>query len=883
MKKKLLLILMAFVLPLAMYAGKVTPEQALQIAQKFLKDRGMPELGEQRMYGTGDSDARGYFVFNAEKGGFVIVAADDRVPTAVLGYSEDGRFNYSELPPHVKAWMDGYTAEIKAIENMPKGSINNKTIMYASSVSPLLKKIEWWQNDPYNLECPEIDEKHTKTGCVATAMAQIMYYHKWPAQGKGSISYQWNGQTLSADFSQSTYNWKNLKSTYSSTNKPSSKDYEVARLMRDCGYSVRMDYGLKSSEAYTSDAEAAFVDYFNYNSNTINVVYRSEKTDEEWTQILKNELDNKRPILYDGRAADGSNGHAFVCDGYNKDGFFHFNFGWNGWCNNYFAFTNITKVTENNYDFSHHQYIVYGIQPPTAVKKVKLNKTTLKLNKDQSEQLTATITPDNATDKTVKWESSAPNIASVDKNGVVKGISGGKATITCTSESNPKAKATCKVTVIAPIEVTSITLNKTVLNLETGAKKQTLKATVKPSNATNKTVKWGSDNFNTAIVDSKGNVEIVGVGTAVITCWSESNPEVFQKCTVNVKFKEIKVTSITLSKSSLKLKEGEAATLTATIKPTNATYQSVEWSSDKENIATVDKNGNVTAHSVGTATITCKSQSNPSVKKTCKVTVAKGSQYGELLYSYKLNNVTYSLYRKQDKTDIRTDHDGTKYYRTLLSLEAKTSGSTVTYTVDNGPYTGENDSQIPCMAINKQTNQMFIFVNSSNGYSYSLDGYCYVTSLNSINFWKESAFTKANWGWWPYFNYENGKLVVHHFSFAGYYAMETSRTGYGGWSTKWGNEIQPNDFRTLSKKKPKVYMFSANYNVTSNEAGEGAATRGYNGNISSETTDLKIIQDRNLPFDVYDLSGRKVRTKVNNLDGLPKGVYIINGKKVAKQ
>ena len=880
MKKRLLLILMAFALPLAIFAGKVTQEKALQIAQKFLKEKGMPELGEQRMYGTGDSDARGYYVFNAEKGGFVIVAGDDRVPTAVLGYSEEGKFNYSELPPHVKAWMDGYTAEIKALESMPEVSISKKTIMYASSVSPLLKKIEWDQFWPYFNECPMIGDEHTVTGCVATAMAQIMRYHEWPEKGKGSVTYTWNGQELSADFSQSTYNWKSMTSQYNSKSKLAAQN-AVALLMRDCGYSVRMDYGLgcetcEGSFALTSDAKDAFIDYFSYDPNTIEVVYRSDKTDEEWTLLLKNEIDNKRPILYRGR---GTGGHAFVCDGYNKDGFFHFNFGWSGWCNNYFAFTNINP---DEYHFNNDQYIVRGIKPPTAVKKVKLNKTSLKLEKNTKEQLTITITPDNATYKDVTWESSEPTIASVNKNGVVKGLSGGKATITCTSVSNPKVKATCKVTVNAPIEVTSITLNKTELNLETGAKKQKLTAKIQPTKATNKNVIWSTNKPKVATVDAKGNVEVVGVGKAVITCKSESNPKIYQTCTVNVKFKVIKVTGISLNKTSLKLKEGESYQLTHTVKPSNASYQTVEWSSDKENIATVDNNGNVTAHSVGTATITCKSQYYPNIKKTCKVTVTKGtSTNGELLYSYNLNNTTYSLYRKQDKTDIVQDNDGTKYYRTLLTLEVKKSGRTATYTVDNGPYTGINDSQIPCMAINMKTNQMFIFVNSSNGYAYSLNGYCYVTSLNNISFIKEEAFTKANWGWWPYFKFENGQLVVNHFSFAGYYGMKTSRTGYGRWSTEWGNYIQPNDFRTQSNKMPKVYVFSADYNALSNEASK-STTRGANG-VGTETTDLRNIQSSDMSFDVYDLSGNKVRQNVKNLDGLPRGLYIINGKKVFKR
>ena len=249
-----------------------------------------------------------------------------------------------------------------------------------------------------------------------------------------------------------------------------------------------------------------------------------------------------------------------------------------------------------------------------AVESITLDKSSLELTEGETATLTATVKPDNATNKTVTWTSSSSSIATVDQNGKITAVSEGTATIT--AKAGDKT-ASCTVTVKKKVvAVESVTLDKSSLELTEG-ETATLTATVKPDNATNKTVTWSSSNASIATVDQNGKVTAVAEGTATITAKAG---EKTATCTVAVKKNVVAVESITLDKSSLELTEGETATLTATVKPDNATNKTVTWSSDKTSVATVDANGKVTAVAEGTATITAKAGDKTA---TCSVTVKK--------------------------------------------------------------------------------------------------------------------------------------------------------------------------------------------------------------------------------------------------------------------
>ena len=250
-----------------------------------------------------------------------------------------------------------------------------------------------------------------------------------------------------------------------------------------------------------------------------------------------------------------------------------------------------------------------------AVTGVTLNKTGITLEVDGSETLTATVAPDNATNKKVTWKSDKPEIATVDANGKVTGVKAGEATITVTTEDGGKT-ATCKVTVSdTEIKVTGVTLNKTALTLNIGAN-ETLSATVAPADATNKKVTWKSSNAAVASVDANGKVTGVAAGEATITVTTEDGAKT-ATCKVTV---TIPVTGVTLNKTALTLNIGASETLTATVAPAEATNKKVTWKSDKPEIASVDANGKVTGVKAGEATITVTTEDGAKTA-TCKVTV----------------------------------------------------------------------------------------------------------------------------------------------------------------------------------------------------------------------------------------------------------------------
>lgn len=234
MKLRLLLLLLIALLPVMSYADRVSEEEALKIAQQFMKDKVFKQAEKARRLGNATgADDRCFYVFNAEsEGGFVIVAADDRVP-AVLGYSENASFDSDNLPSNVEAWLQGYTEQIKSIQEsdvMPRQLTS--PIKERPAIAPLIKT-KWNQESPYNEELPIWNGKRCYTGCVPTAMAQIMYYHQHP---KDSTTIIPGYTTLTYDIvinelPATTFDWTNMALTYSNTT-PQEQNAAVAHLMK---------------------------------------------------------------------------------------------------------------------------------------------------------------------------------------------------------------------------------------------------------------------------------------------------------------------------------------------------------------------------------------------------------------------------------------------------------------------------------------------------------------------------------------------------------------------------------------------------------------------------------------------------------------------------
>jgi len=275
---------------------------------------------------------------------------------------------------------------------------------------------------------------------------------------------------------------------------------------------------------------------------------------------------------------------------------------------------------------------------PITVAEIKLSQSTLSMKKGETAALTATITPENATDKSVDWTSSDTKIATVDSTGKVTAVSAGTASITCMAKDGSDKKATCEVTVTDPtppkpsvVKVTKITLNKTTASVGKGKTMQ-LTATVTPTNATNKAVTWKSSNTKIATVSSTGKVTAKSAGTVTITCTAKDGGGKKATCKVTVTEPKppvkptVKVTKLTLNKKAATLSPKETLTLRATVTPTTATNKAVTWKSSNTKIATVSSTGKVTAKAAGTVTITCTAKDGSGKKATCKITVYNNTQ-----------------------------------------------------------------------------------------------------------------------------------------------------------------------------------------------------------------------------------------------------------------
>lgn len=332
----------------------------------------MPSAARQQLKSAytavGVDGKNSFYTFNIGNGdGFIIVAADDRA-YEILGYSDSGSFEYDKLSPDMKSWLEGYSDQISFIRksNLPSAKADAEAT--GKAVAPLLGDIRWSQDSPYNDLCPSYGlNSKCATGCVATAMAQVMYYHKWPVTGRGSNTYQpsiLGGTSISADFGNTTYPWSDMLPVYDENSSKASCE-AVALLMYHCGVAVNMEYS-SSSGATSLSVPVALFNYFDYDKG---IAYRTRENygTEEWENIIREELDNGRPMVALGRSSAG--GHAFVFDGYDENGLVHVNWGWAGMSNGYFRTTALTPAVQGiggaeggyNYD----QYLVTGIQPPT--------------------------------------------------------------------------------------------------------------------------------------------------------------------------------------------------------------------------------------------------------------------------------------------------------------------------------------------------------------------------------------------------------------------------------------------------------------------------------------------------------------------------------------
>lgn len=346
------------------FARQVSVDEAIRNAS------GNPMAGHSRsmhelLYTEQTDGLNVAYILSANDGeGYVVLAADDVLP-AVLGYSDAGRFDAASIPPAMEAWMQEYGRQLTyAVANGIQTI--DATAADHQSIAPLCPTT-WGQSTPFNNYCPEIDQKHSPTGCVATAMAQVMYTHKWPVTGTGENTYISGTlrENLSFNFGATTFDWSNMLPYYSGQ-YTDEQGAAVATLMAACGNASLMNYGENASGAYPYNAIYGMINFMKYDKGAL-VLLRDYYPSTAWDEIIYNELAEGRPVIYGGYTADYQSGHSFVVDGYSKDGYYHLNWGWSGTSNGYFLLTGLDPADQgiggSASGYNYRQDAVIGIMP----------------------------------------------------------------------------------------------------------------------------------------------------------------------------------------------------------------------------------------------------------------------------------------------------------------------------------------------------------------------------------------------------------------------------------------------------------------------------------------------------------------------------------------
>ncbi len=378
------------------YAAPVTQQQALNEATAFVQQRqashGALKMAARAPRVKASADMGYYYVFNiGTDEGFVVVSGDDRT-NPILGFSFEGSFDAKRVPVNMQNWLDGYVAQMRVLDTMTDAQATQalalprrtRTVDTRNSIAPLITT-KWDQATPYWNKCPEfmsIDENGDTigelayTGCVATSMSQIMNYYKWPAQPTKPIaSYTFSYPTGTYSYASfttdelpvTTFDWEHMKDSYNGSEDLVYTD-AVATLMLYVGCAIKSQYYLSATGAYTDDIPKGFTEYFAYDPTTIQIKFRTDFTQEDWDNMVYQELVEGRPMVYNGTAGS-SGGHSFVCDGYEYGNYFHINWGWGGMGNGYFQLS-VLNPRESGIGgassaegYNMKQNVVIGIQP----------------------------------------------------------------------------------------------------------------------------------------------------------------------------------------------------------------------------------------------------------------------------------------------------------------------------------------------------------------------------------------------------------------------------------------------------------------------------------------------------------------------------------------
>jgi|GEM_PF-139307 len=360
--------------------GQILPEEAAKVASHFITSKS--EIPQQKLLDSKITQTYAHcvdgvtlwYIFNFEEGGFVITAADKRI-FPVLAWSSEGEFDPSSIPENCAAWMTWYEKQILQLKKNSQAKAfdfendwlilleNTSKSSLSEGIQPLLTA-KWDQGEFFNALCPEDPSGingHVPVGCVAVAMAQIMYYYRFPEQGKGFHSYTpaYNNGIYGlqyADFENTSYQWNQMVDQCLTDNQA------VAELCYHAAVAVNMAFTPMSSGANVTSAGTAMYQHFNYLPNSQVVLRQNAGGYELWQQMIVNNLENGQPLLYFSN--NGFQGHAYVCDGYSDSVHFHFNWGWSGNHNGYYY---INELIPGGIDLTQSQGAIFDLYPDTTL------------------------------------------------------------------------------------------------------------------------------------------------------------------------------------------------------------------------------------------------------------------------------------------------------------------------------------------------------------------------------------------------------------------------------------------------------------------------------------------------------------------------------------
>ena len=371
MRDRFALVMLCVVVAATAFAMPISERKARDIAKSFMTNQRISHTALRMVSHaprlTSSSQDAAYYVFNASDHGYVIVAGDDRAP-AVLAYSDQGTFDPDNLPEAMQEMLDGYASQIALLAQGAKVAPQPRA---AGAIAPLIKSA-WSQNNPYNILFPYVKSgntsSHARVGCVATAASQVLNYWQYPSSTTQPIpAYVTSTKGIEMpELPVTTFKWDIIQNTYLTTDTLSEAALEASKLCLYVAQSVEMDFKESSSGATTGRLPLRLATYFGFDPSA-HFVSRQNYSTQEWADALYGEIAAGRPVIYSGSKKSG--GHAFICDGYDGNGMFHINWGWNGMSNGYFLLNVLnpdeqgTGSADGPYGYIYSQAACLGLQP----------------------------------------------------------------------------------------------------------------------------------------------------------------------------------------------------------------------------------------------------------------------------------------------------------------------------------------------------------------------------------------------------------------------------------------------------------------------------------------------------------------------------------------